>query len=182
MNTFKVKTKTERDRTKIIRFFAAYSLMVGSLWLIFLFPMVIYGSSIFTFTHFLISALLCLPLALLYNYVVERIGSSFGGWLSGWTARQTPLRETLSADLERARYCKREARYHEALDIIEEVLLKDPGFPEALYLKGHILWEGFQKKGQALVCFRKVTELSVPSEAVHQWALNAYHEIKKTVA
>jgi tetratricopeptide (TPR) repeat protein len=45
--------------------------------------------------------------------------------------------------LAKARYSKRQGRFKEALSIIESALDRDPEFPDALYLKARILWEGF---------------------------------------
>ncbi|MEJ2728332.1 MAG: hypothetical protein P8185_07465 [Deltaproteobacteria bacterium] len=35
---------------------------------------------------------------------------------------------------------------------IEDVLAKDPEYPEALFLKAQILWEGFEDRREAKSC------------------------------
>lgn len=93
------------------------------------------GFRIFTLKIFLPLAIIPIPLCILSDYVVEKLGSGFGGVLSGWSSRRATLRETFAADLAKARYSKRQGRFKEALSIIENVLDRDPEFPDALYLR-----------------------------------------------
>ena len=107
------------------------------------------------------------------------LGSGLGGVLSGWSSRRLTTRESLAADLEKARYSKRGGRFKEALTIINGALEKDPDFPDALYLKARILWEGFGNREEAQGCLKKVTEAVPKEETLHRWALNYYNEITK---
>ena len=59
------------------------------------------------------------------------------------------LCDALSADLEKARFSKGKGRFKEALRIINEVIDKDPKYPDALFLKARILWDGFGKREEA---------------------------------
>jgi hypothetical protein len=92
-----------------------------------------------------------------------------------------PREETFSADLTRTRVKKGEGRFEEALGIVEGVLNAAPDLPDALFLKGEILWEGFGRKGEALICFKKVLQSVDEKETLHRWASEAYHRIKKTI-
>ena len=80
------------------------------------------------------------------------------------------LRETLSADFEKAKACKRRGKFEEANEIIDQVLEKDPGYPDALYLKAQILWEGFEKRQEASECLQNVMRLVPQEDTLHRWA------------
>ena len=68
-------------------------------------------------------------------------------------------------------------RFEEALKLIDEVLDKAPNFPDALYLKSHILWQGFENATDARGCLKKVLKMVPPEESLHQWASSYYNEI-----
>jgi len=137
-------------------------------------------AALFTYKHALIFLLCAVPISILYAYTVEKLGSGLGAIFSGWTSKKISPREQLSADLARARYSKGRGQFEDALRIINQVLEKDPEFPDALYLKAHILWEGFKNSSEAFECLNKVMELVKDhNEPLYRWALNYSHEIKK---
>jgi tetratricopeptide (TPR) repeat protein len=138
------------------------------------------GGVLFTFKHLLIFTLICIPLSGLYVYLVEKIGSALGTFL-GWSSKKVSPREVFAADLARARHSKGAGRFEEALSIIDEVLIKDPEFPEALYLKATILWEGFRNRPESTTCLKKVLGLVKSHETLHRWALNYYQDVKNPV-
>ena len=175
MDQIKIRKKRERDQARIIRFLMWYGVLLGALVTIGGFS----GLPVFTLRFFLPIAIIPLPLCILSDYVVERLGSGFGGVLSGWTSRRLTTRETLAADMEKARYSKREGRFKEALTIVNRALDKEPDFPDALFLKARILWEGFGNREGAKSCLKKVMEAVPKNETLHRWALNHYHEITK---
>ncbi len=168
-------TKIEINKALIIRFILCFLICVGALLTIWIFTQ----SELFTLKHVIIFSLCALPLSILYSYIVEKLGSGLGGILTGWTARKIPAREQLSADLAMARYAKGNGHFEDALSIINQVLEKDPDFPDALYLKAHILWEGFNKSKDTLECLIRIMELVRDDEPIYRWASNYYHEVKK---
>jgi len=168
-------TKIEINKALIIRFILCFLICVGALLVIWIFTQ----SELFTLKHVFILSLCAIPLSILLVYTVERLGSGIGGILTGWTARKINPREQLSADIARARYSKGTGHFEESLSIINQVLEKDPDFPDALYLKAHILWEGFNNGKGALESLIKVMELVQDHEPIYDWASNYYHEIKK---
>jgi len=90
------------------------------------------------------------------------------------------LREQLVGDLNVARHHKLCDRFDEALIKIEDILAKDPEFPEALFLKAQILWQGFEDREAAKQCLLKIIKTEPDKEAVfHRWALNLYGDIQK---
>ena len=149
-----------------------YAVCVGALFGIARFA----GIGIFD-VRIILLMILAIPLCILADYVVERLGSVLGGFLSGWSSQVATLRETLAADMQRARYSRREGRYEEALAIINGVLEKDPKYPDAHFLKARILWEGFGNREGARGCLEMVLQLVPEGETLHQWAHNYYDEI-----
>jgi tetratricopeptide (TPR) repeat protein len=168
-------TKIEINKALIIRFILYFLICVGALLAIWIST----RSKLFTLKHVFILSLCAIPLSIIYAYTVERLGSGIGGILTGWTARKIPAREQLSADLARARYAKGSGHFEDALKIINQVLEKDPDFPDALYLKAHILWEGFNNSTDALENLIRIMELVRDDEPIYHWASSYYHEVKK---
>jgi tetratricopeptide (TPR) repeat protein len=90
------------------------------------------------------------------------------------------LREQLVGDLNVAKHHKLCDRFDDALIKIEDILAKDPEFPEALFLKAQILWQGFEDREAAKQCLLKIIKLEPDKETVfHRWALNLYGDIQK---
>ena len=90
------------------------------------------------------------------------------------------LREQLAGDLNVARHHKLCGRFEEAWIKIEGILAEDPEFPEALFLKAQILWDGFGDAEGARQCLLKIIKTEPDKKAVlHCWALNLYGEIQK---
>jgi hypothetical protein len=175
LNDITIKKKKDRNIVLFIRFLRCFILGFGALFIIFMAS----GGQIFTFKHLLIFSLVCLPLSGLYVYIVEKFGSGLGTFLS-WSSKKVSPREAFSADLARARHSKGAGRFEEALVIINNVLVKDPDFPEALYLKATILWEGFRNRQESSSCLKKVMELVENHETLQRWALNYYEDMNKT--
>jgi hypothetical protein len=176
MNDLRIKRKKDVDHPRIIRMASCFVLILGALLII----CVTTGARLFTLKHVLIFSLCSIPLCFLYGYGIEKLGSGLGGMLSGAMPGQWGLRERLAADLERARHSKRENRMEEALRIVEGVLFKDPDFPEALFLKGQIMLEGFKNPTGAADCFKKVLDVVEETDTLHRWAASYHDEIVKT--
>ena len=124
-------------------------------------------------------SLCAIPLSILYAYTVEKFSTGLGGILTGWTAQKISPREQLSADLAKARYAKGIGHFDEALNIINQVLEKDPDYPDALYLKAHILWEGFNNSKGALESLKRILLLVQEDDPIHRWAIAYYDEVRK---
>jgi tetratricopeptide (TPR) repeat protein len=176
MNDIKIHKRKERDLARILRFFTGYFLMVGVLLAI----CILTGMKVFTFKHVFIFAIPCIPLALVYVYVVEKLGSGVGALLTGWRSSRFTDREALSGDLGMAKYHKRDGNYEVALKIISKVLEKDSNYPEALYVKAEILWEGFGRLAEAKICVKKVLREVPYEQTLHQWASSLYDKLIKS--
>ena len=173
MNQFKITRKKERDQVTIARFLMFYGIILGALLTLGIWA----GGRLFTFKHVLLFSIGAIPLSILFIYALEKFGSGLGGLLSGWSSRRPTTRETLAADLDKARYSKREGRFQEALTIIDGVLDKDPNFPDALFFKSQILWKGFGNAGVTKECLKKVMQLVPKDETLHRWASSYYDEV-----
>jgi tetratricopeptide (TPR) repeat protein len=175
MNEFKIRRKKEINFILILNFFKCLVFAFMALFIIFIST----GGKLFTFKHVLLYSIYSIPLCLLYAFMVERFGNFFGRVLYGWSSKRASPRETLSADLAKAKFSKTNGRFKEALTIVNEVLEKDPDFPDALYIKAVILWEGFENRQDASRYLRKVMALVPRNETLHRWASNYLRDITK---
>ena len=151
--------------------------------------LVLLGLCLGYMSYGLLGALIGLLVAITVSAAVGSATTVFTGILGdgavnvfyGLGRKTTDLREQLSGDLNVARHHKLCNRFNEALIKIENVLAKDPDYPEALFLKAQILWEGFEDRGEAKSCLLKVIKLEPDKEApFHPWALDLYRELSKT--
>jgi hypothetical protein len=81
--------------------------------------------------------------------ITGRLGEGAGNTLFGLGRRTIGIRERMAGDLNVVRYHKLCNQFEDALLKIDAVLAKDPDFPEALFLKAQILWEGFEDRQAA---------------------------------
>ena len=87
------------------------------------------------------------------------------------------LREQLAGDLERIKYMKRCGDFKDALKLADEVLEKDPEFPEALYLKSQVLWEGFEDRSGAAPILRRLIKSLPREEPLRRWVKEYYGQV-----
>lgn len=117
-------------------------------------------------------------LAVIFFFVVDRISSSYLNLLMPGGRSIRSRREQLAADFAVIKEDKRQGRFEEALQKINTYLEKDRDYPEAMFLKAQILWEGFNKSVEARRYLAKVRSMVPESEPLHQWALDIHQEIK----
>ena len=102
-------------------------------------------------TGLFLAAMLCLLISALTVFISESLGGIAGGLYGGrepiWSTQ-----ERYSADLSRVRVQKMNKKYDKSLLIIDKVLIKQPDFNEALFLKAQILAEGFDDIYDAKNC------------------------------
>jgi len=107
------------------------------------------------------------------------LGAGLVNLLFGLDRSTASVRERLAGDLSVARIHKMARRYDEALSSLDGILSKDPDFPEALFLRAQVLWEGFGDQEAAKSCLLKIIKVEPDKEApFHRWALDFYHELK----
>ena len=90
--------------------------------------------------------------------------------ICSWGHGDPAQRDRLNGEINEIRLLKTQRSYDKALTLVNYFLDRNPNFPEALYLKAHVLREGFKNPWAAETYFRKVLELTEDSEPVHRWA------------
>jgi len=107
-----------------------------------------------------------------------RLGAGSVNVLYGIGRVDRTIRDQLIGTLNQARFHKMSKRHDLALACINEVLAVDPDFPEALFVKAQILWEGFQNAAAAKQCLYHLMKVEPDRDATfHRWALLLYTEI-----
>jgi len=105
------------------------------------------------------AGLVGLALSALIMYVLDAAGGAASNLVSGRREAVWTTREQLQGVLSQARFNKDNGDYTVAFNYINQVLQKDPDFPEALILKAQILWEGFSRADAAIPFLEKVLTL-----------------------
>jgi len=100
-----------------------------------------------------------LALSALIMYSLDAAGGAASNLISGRREAVWTTREQLQGPLSQARFNKDNGDYTIAFNYINQVLQKDPDFPEALMLKAQILWEGFSRADAALLFLEKILTL-----------------------
>ena len=120
--------------------------------------------------------------ALITLFAVNVLGGSGGKLFTGRRPIWKP-HEQYAGLLDQARHHKTQKRFDKALQIINDLLKENPDFPEALYLKAQVLWEGFGNAHASKSCLRKVMEL-VPdkNDTIYRWAESLYKELAEVKA
>lgn len=96
----------------------------------------------------------------------------------GITKTRRSLREESRVRLASVRHFKMQARYDRALSAVNEVIKDDPDFPDALFLKATILWEGFGNSGAAKEYLVKVMkQVEDREESLHRWSRSLFDEL-----
>jgi hypothetical protein len=89
-------------------------------------------------------------------------------------------RKRPAGDLNVVRYHKLCNRFDQALLALEAVLAKEPDFPEALFLRAQVLWEGFDDREGAKSSLMRIMKMEPDEKAVFRcWALNFYRELSE---
>ncbi len=105
------------------------------------------------------AGILGLALSALIMYSLDAAGGAASNLISGRREAVWTTREQLQGSLSQARFNKDNGDYTLAFNYINQVLEKDPDFPEALLLKAQILWEGFSRADAALQFLEKVLSI-----------------------
>jgi len=118
--------------------------------------------------------------SMLTMFISDRLGRTAGKLYGGrrpiWT-----LRQQLSGDVLEVRNKKMHQEYGPALQKVNQILGKDPEFPEALLLKAQILYEGFGNPAGAKPYLKKIIEGKTDKEdKIYRWAVSLYDEVNGT--
>jgi tetratricopeptide (TPR) repeat protein len=102
--------------------------------------------------------------------ITSRSTDEAASCLCGWGREDTSQQDWLAGEMNKIRLLKRQRNFDKAFALVNDLLDKVPNLPEALYLKGHLLWEGFKNPWAAESYFRRVIELTEDNQPVHRWA------------
>ena len=107
------------------------------------------------------------------------IGGSAVDMLYGRRRGLWSLREQLEGPLRQVRTEFEAEMFDQALKVVNQVITKDPQYPEALVLKGQILWEGFHNAETSKPYLLRAMAL-VPDKAnaIHLQAASLLNDIK----
>ena len=115
----------------------------------------------------LIAAIIATTFVLSLLHIIGKTMDHMSGRRSTSTTR-----EQLSGDVDRIKYLIRNKKYDEAFQIVESVLNQDPDYPEVLYFKGGILWDGFGLTTEAKETMLRVMALTSPEDSLYVSALD----------
>ncbi len=174
MLKFKIKPNKARDYPFFFRVLYCFLWCTAVLSIIYSFSSAMGGGKLFTFKHFFIFLLCCIPLSIIYAIIIEKFGNRLSVLMSGWSDRKIPQREQYSADLANARFSKSRGDFSKALVIINEVIENNPEFPDALFLKAQIEWEGFKSSTLARKNLDKAIELVKDDDPLRRLIANYY--------
>jgi len=91
---------------------------------------------------------------------------------------ELPIQEQFIADLKRALRLKSEKNLPQALQIVNNLLIKDPNWAEALLLKAQILDEAYGNKEAAKSILKKIMQMKPEGiQATHSAATYLYEEL-----
>jgi tetratricopeptide (TPR) repeat protein len=128
------------------------------------------------FLGILLTAAGGLLLSFVIVYLLDAVGDAtgilFGKKRAVWTAR-----EQLQGLLSQARFNKDNQQFKTALDYINQVLKRDPHYPDALFLKAQILWHGFEDADSAKPFLEKIMSMTESGSIIHNHASLLYSEI-----
>ena len=118
-------------------------------------------------------------LAVIFVFIVGRISnSSLNLFMPGGRTIRS-RREQMAADFAVIKEDKRQGRFEEALQKMDAYLVKDPNYPEALFLKAQILTQGFGNNAEARRYLARVQKAVPENEPLHRWAVNLLAEMKR---
>ena len=102
--------------------------------------------------------------------IVNRIGERSVSGLYGLNRTHRTPQERFASELDKIRFHKRKGDFDRALSLVNSALEKEEEFPEALYLKARILWEGYGNRSAAVSYLEKAMQLVGVGEPLHHWA------------
>ena len=123
-----------------------------------------------------LAAVLCSLISLFTVFVSGGLGGIAGGLYGGrkpiWN-----IQERYSADFSRARVQKMNKKFDESLLIIDKVLIEQPDFNEALFLRAQILAEGFDDIYEAKMCLTRIFQTESKHSQLFQWSETLYRSM-----
>ena len=114
-----------------------------------------------------------------WRFLVDGISDNVGRMVFIGKKANWSLHERFQSDLQQIRYAKANERYGEALTMVNMVLKKAPKWPEPLFLKAEILWDGFESLEESKEILRQIIKLTEHPDQYHVWARAKYRELSQ---
>ena len=127
---------------------------------------------------FVMAAGISLFATIIIMFVAEKF-SNVAKILYGGRRSIISTREQLQSVLGTAKIAKMNKDYSRAIEIVNNILLKDPDFYEAMLVKAQILREGFNNNNSAKKYLKKVIAHTHSDESIHVWSSTLYEQLKR---
>ena len=127
-------------------------------------------------TGLFLAAVLCSLISLFTVFISEGLGGIAGGLYGGrkpiWS-----IQERYSADFSRARVQKMSKNFNESLQIIDKVLIEQPDYNEAYFLRAQILAEGFDDIYEAKKCLIRIFQTEPKHSQLFLWSESLFRSM-----
>lgn len=114
---------------------------------------------------------------------IMRHSAGIFGLLAGERSACYTMREQLESDMQQARYQKVNKDFDLTLRKVNTILQKDPEYPEypeALFLKAQIVWEGFGNRASAVSNLKAIHSIVKDrNSTIYRWAGSLLDEIEQ---
>ena len=125
-----------------------------------------------------VSAVISFFGSILVMFITEKIANS-SKVLYGIKNANITLREQLEGTLKAAKVAKMNKKYSTAIKIVNKILLQDPDYYEALFVKAQILHEGFNNTDSAKKYLKRVISQTQSNETINNWASSFYDQLNQ---
>jgi hypothetical protein len=159
----------------MLRFFLIFSFIFGTLFFLLYLIRMSQGGDVFPV--FIFASLTSIIVTAFIHCTSDKIGAVVSKLIYGRHGATTRLRKRLVAELAKAESKNKHGKFGEADQILDEILIQDPQFPEALILKAKMAWVGLKDSETAKSCLKKLMETTDPKGSQFHWASNFYDEI-----
>jgi len=142
-----------------------------------------YDSVFYRIVAFVLAMIISFAVSTLAKLFIDKVTGAWGG-IYGVRKPQWTLREQLAQAMVLTKHQKMVEQYDQAIRMVNEILDQDPEFPDALFLKAEILWEGFENSDAAIRYLRKTMRLTSETDLINQKAFALLEELmaKRTVS
>lgn len=125
-----------------------------------------------------IDLVLSLALTVIGVMLLDRISQMLPA-LFGSREALISIRDQTTGTLKAVKVAKMNKEYKSAMEMVNEILEKDPSFYEAMFVKAQILHEGFSNTIGALKYLKTVMAHTPEDESLYSWAASLDKTIKE---
>lgn len=178
---FKIKHLRDEDTADKLIFLKYYAVVFLGIYIVlgqFVIGQTVFGLRIGQLLFFVLDLAVSAVVTGLAFYLSGKVSGGAVNRLFGLKRNDIKPEEQYGGNLDQARHLKHKEEYDRALEIVNETLRYAPDFPEALYLKAQILYEGYGNVMGAKAYLERVIELIPdPEKHLHRWAATLYERI-----